>query len=260
MIKLEISTYNIEGVKEAASLGVDRVELCDNMKEGGTTPSIGLMEAAVECGHGNVYAIIRPRGGDFLYSNEEFDVIKRDIAHAKKVGLQGVVCGCLNADGSIDTKRTQELVDLAKPMKFTFHRAFDMSSNYKEALRELIRMGVNTVLTSGLENEAVEGQEVIKDLVEQSQGKIEILVGGSVNSNNIQTLYESTKAEYFHMSASKVVKSGMMFNNPRLIMGNVDAEEYLRVTVDCKKIMMATNVIKELNEWQEKNKLKNSTH
>ncbi|MCU4174254.1 copper homeostasis protein CutC [Carboxylicivirga sp. N1Y90] len=247
MIKLEISTYNIEGVKEAVMLDVDRLELCDNIKEGGTTPSFGLMEAAMLCGHKNVYAIIRPRGGDFLYSDDEFDIIKRDIINAKKAGLSGVVCGCLCPDGSVDTKRTKQLVELAKPLKFTFHRAFDMSKNHKESLKDLISIGVDTVLTSGLENEAVEGQSVIKELVDLSRGKIEILVGGGVNASNIQELHDSTKAQYYHMSATKLVKSGMTFYNPRLSMGNIEAEEYKKVTVDCKKISKAMKLVKKLN-------------
>lgn len=247
MYKLEVSTYSIEGVKEALKLGVDRLELCANIKEGGTTPSYGFIKAALNTGHPNVFIIVRPRGGDFLYSNDEFDIIKKDIIEAKKMGVHGVVCGILNADGSIDKCRTRQLVELAEPMKFTFHRAFDMSCDYKKSLADLIDLKVDTVLTSGTKETALEGKEIIKELVEIAAGKINILVGSGVNASNIEELQVATGANEFHMSAVKMVQSEMTFTNNNLNMGNIESEEYLKQTVDEEKIEAAMKVIKKLN-------------
>nr|WP_321411304.1 copper homeostasis protein CutC [uncultured Carboxylicivirga sp.] len=247
MYKLEVSTYSIEGVKEALKLGVDRLELCANIKEGGTTPSYGFIKVALNTGHPNVFIIVRPRGGDFLYSNDEFDIIKKDIIEAKKMGVHGVVCGILNADGSIDKCRTRQLVELAEPMKFTFHRAFDMSRDYKKSLADLIDLKVDTVLTSGTKETALEGKEIIKELVEMAAGKINILVGSGVNASNIEELQVATGANEYHMSAVKMVQSEMTFTNNNLNMGNIESEEYLKQTVDKEKIEAAMKVINKLN-------------
>lgn len=246
MFKLEISTYNIEGVKEALKIGVDRLELCNNVKEGGTTPSSGFVRAALATGHPNIFIIVRPRGGDFLYTDAEFQIIKDDILEAKRLGVHGIVCGLLNEDGSIDTVRTKELVELSKPMKFTFHRAFDMCNNPKKALEDLIAVGVDTVLTSGTENTAVEGASVLKDLVKLANNRITILVGSGVNASNIADLQQKTGAFEYHMSAIKSVKSGMKFFNHNLNMGNIESEEYSKLTVDKEKIEAAFKVIKLL--------------
>nr|WP_321452543.1 copper homeostasis protein CutC [uncultured Carboxylicivirga sp.] len=248
MYKLEVSTYSIEGVKEALKLRADRLELCSNVKEGGTTPSYGFVKAALKTGHPNVFIIVRPRGGDFLYTDDEFDIIKKDIIEAKKMGVHGVVSGILNADGTIDKPRTRQLIELATPMKFTFHRAFDMTCDYKKALSDLIDLGVDTVLTSGTKNTAIEGKEIIKELVELAQGKINILVGSGVNPTNMEELQKSTNAHEYHMSAMKMVKSEMEFFNTDLNMGNVDSDEYMKQTVDAEKIAKAVEVIKKLNK------------
>lgn len=246
MYKLEVSTYNIEGVNEALKLGVNRLELCDNIKEGGTTPSAGFVKAAVATGHTNIFIIVRPRGGDFLYSKEEFEVIKSDIELAKLLGVQGVVSGILNADGTIDVERTKELVDLASPMKFTFHRAFDMSKDPEQSLEDLIKIGVDIVLTSGMEDTAVQGAATLKKMIQQADNRIAILVGSGVNASNISQLQKETGAVEFHMSAVKEVKSAMQFFNHRLNMGNVKSEEYSKLTVDTEKITKAVEVIKSL--------------
>ncbi len=248
MFKLEISAYNIEEVKAALRLGVDRLELCANIKEGGTTPSYGFVEAALATGHSNVFIIIRPRGGDFLYSDDEFEVMKAEIAIARKIGVHGVVCGLLNADGSIDIVRTKQLIELAKPMNFTFHRAFDMCNNPAKGLEELISIGVNTILTSGMEETALKGKEALKKLVEQAAGRINILAGSGVSAQNIETLHHTAKVQEFHMSAVKEMDSAMQFKNDRLSMGNCKSEEYKKLTVDTDKIKNAIAVINQLKE------------
>lgn len=250
MFKLEISTYNIEGVKESLRLGVDRLELCDNIKEGGTTPSYGFVRSAVEVGHPNICVIVRPRGGDFLYDNTEFNIIKEDILALKELGVQGIVCGVLNPDGSVDVRRTKELVELAHPMEFTFHRAFDMTNDPVAALEDLISIGVHRVLTSGLENTALEGKNVIKQLVKQAQGRIAVMAGSGVNGCNLIELHSFTGVEEFHMSAVKEVKSAMQFFNHRLSLGNVESHEYLKLTADSEKIEKAMESIRLLKRRQ----------
>lgn len=250
MFKLEISTYNIEGVKEALRLGADRVELCDNIKEGGTTPSFGLIRSALDTGHPSVFIIVRPRGGDFLYSDDEYQIIRKDIIAAREMGVHGVVCGLLNKDGSIDTERTKALIELARPMRFTFHRAFDMCNNHKKALEDLISIGVDIVLTSGMENTATEGSATLKELVTQASGRINILVGSGVNANNIEQLFQATGAHQYHMSAVKEVKSEMKFFNRRLCMGNEPGDEYKKLTVDNEKIINALKVINQLKKQE----------
>jgi|LGVE01.1.fsa_nt_gb copper homeostasis protein len=247
-MKLEVSTYNIEGVIEAYRLGADRVELCDNIKEGGTTPSYGFIKKSLDVDHPEVFIIVRPRGGDFLYTEYEFDIMKNDIKMAKKLGIDGVVSGVLLANGNIDIVRTKELVELSKPMKFTFHRAFDMTKGYKKSIAELIDIGVDIVLTSGMENKAEDGLAVLKELVETSRGEIEILVGSGVNPNNMEKIYIDSGITNFHMSAVKEIESEMTFFNKRLSMGNVEAEEYTKLTVDSNKIEGAVKVINQLRK------------
>lgn len=245
-MKLEISTYNVEGVIEAYKSGADRVELCDNIKEGGTTPSYGFIKQALEVEHPEVFIIVRPRGGDFLYNEFEFDIIKRDIIMAKELGVSGIVSGVLLASGEIDIERTKELVELTRPMKFTFHRAFDMTRCYKDSLKILIDLGVDIVLTSGMENKAIDGVSVLKELVELSQGRISILAGSGVNAENIKEIYKKANITDFHMSAVKEVESEMTFFNKRLSMGNIESEEYSKLTVDCSKINSGVEQLREL--------------
>lgn len=246
MFLLEVSTYNIEGVIAARQYGVSRLELCSNIKEGGVTPSYGFIRAAVETGHPNICIIVRPRGGDFLYTSQEFEMMQYDILNARQLGVHGVVSGVLHADGSIDKARTKQLVDLARPMKFTFHRAFDMCNNPVQALNDLIEIGVDTILTSGMENTAIQGKKVLKELIAQANGRIEILAGSGVNAENMAELYFDAGVVHFHMSAVKDIQSEMEFFNYHLNMGNEETEEYVKLTVDDEKIQKALRVLKEL--------------
>ncbi|MCC7306747.1 MAG: copper homeostasis protein CutC, partial [Acidobacteria bacterium] len=163
---LEVCVDSVESAFAAEKGGADRVELCDNLVEGGTTPSAGSIEAARERLSIKLHVIVRPRGGDFLYSDIELDVMKRDILTAKDLGADGVVIGVLNADGTIDREHTRELVEIARPMSVTFHRAFDMTREPFEAMETLIDLGIDRILTSGQEPGAEKGVELIRELVE----------------------------------------------------------------------------------------------
>lgn len=209
---LEIAVFNISSALLASKAGADRIELCENPVEGGTTPSYGTLKIAREKISIPVFPIIRPRGGDFLYSEEEFAVIKKDIALCKELGFEGIVTGLLHADGSIDTKRTQQLVSLAYPMELSFHRAFDRAKDPMQALEDIIASGCTRILTSGQTPDAFNGKELIRQLVEKAGSRIIIMPGSGVRSNNIKELATYTGAVELHSSARISTASAMEFS------------------------------------------------
>ncbi len=198
---LEIIGFNIESCRLAQAAGAHRIELCDGPGEGGTTASYGFIKAARKALTIELYPIIRPRGGDFLYSDAEFDIMKTDVQLCKEIGCDGVVIGILNTDGSIDKKRCRQLVELAYPLGVTFHRAFDRCANPFEALEDIIATGCERILTSGQHPTAMEGAELIKDLIKQADERIIIMPGSGVGIGNIIELAEKTGATEFHSSA-----------------------------------------------------------
>ena len=211
--KLEICSFDLLSALLAQEAGAHRIELCAGPAEGGTTPGPGLIRAARERIHIDVYPIIRPRGGDFLYTDEEFDIMMKEVAYCKQVGCNGVVIGLLNTDGSIDKVRTGRLVDLAYPLGVTFHRAFDWAANPFEALEDIISLGCERILTSGQRPTAPEGAELINELVRQADDRIIIMPGSGIRADNILALAERTDASEFHTSARTKVSSQMDFIN-----------------------------------------------
>lgn len=210
---LEVIAFTIESVLAAGAAGAHRIELCDNPAEGGTTASYGMIKTAREKTTLQLYPIIRPRGGDFLYSKEEFEIMKRDILLCKETGCDGVVIGLLNPDGSVDTIRTTQLVEIAYPLGVTFHRAFDRVANPFEALEEIIAAGCERILTSGLKPSAPEGVQLIADLVRQANDRIAIMPGSGVRSDNIKWLAQQTGANEFHSSARISLPTTMNYIN-----------------------------------------------
>jgi len=210
---LEVIAFTIESVLIAQQSGAHRIELCDNPGEGGTTASYGMIKTAREKTDLQLFPIIRPRGGDFLYSEEEFQVMKRDVQLCKELGCDGVVIGLLNADGAVDKKRTAVLAETAYPLGVTFHRAFDRVANPFEALEDVIACGCERILTSGLKPAAPEGMELLADLVRQSNDRIIIMPGSGIRSTNIKEIAEKTGAKEFHSSARISVPSAMSFVN-----------------------------------------------
>lgn len=200
---LEACVGSYEEAKRAEEKGADRIELCDNLSEGGTTPSYGTIYLAKKNLNIPIAVIIRPRGGDFVYSNNEFEIMRKDILICKKLGVETVVFGILNRDNTIDRERTKELVDLAEGLKVTFHMAFDEIDNKIEALDQLISMDIHRVLTKGCKSCAEEGKFVLKELVEKSEGKITILVGGKVTYENYKELSDFIGCKEVH--GSKIV-------------------------------------------------------
>jgi copper homeostasis protein len=199
--------------------GADRVELCDNLLEGGTTPSAGCIKVTRERLKIGLHVIIRPRGADFLYSNTEVDVMGEDVKAAKQLGANGVVIGCLTSEGNVDIAHTRHLIDLARPMSVTFHRAFDMCREPRAALEDLIKLGVDRVLTSGQEATVVEGLELIAELERQAAGRIIVMPGGGITPRNVQRIATATGVSEVHLSARGIVESQMRFRNTRCFMG-----------------------------------------
>lgn len=218
-MKIEICVDSVEGAMAAEHGGADRVELCDNLLEGGTTPSGGCIQLARENLKIGLQVIIRPRGGDFLYSDIEMAVMLEDVRLAKALGADGVVIGCLTAEGDIDIQKTKRLMEAARPLNVTFHRAFDMCRNPREGLESLIQLGVNRVLTSGQEATVLEGLELIRELQQQAAGRIIVMPGGGLTARNIQKIVAESGVSEVHLSARKGVESGMKFRNQRCFMG-----------------------------------------
>lgn len=208
---LEIACFSVHSALQACHAGADRIELCENPSEGGTTPSFGSLKLARQKINIPVFPIIRPRGGDFLYNALEFEIMKQDIGLCKSLGFAGVVLGLLNADGSIDEERTTELVDLADPMEVTFHRAFDRCDNPIAALETIILAGCKRLLTSGQVHDVNQNPGLVNELIELAQNRIIIMPGSGVRADKITRLAQATGAVEFHSSARKPVESAMKF-------------------------------------------------
>ncbi len=202
---LEICANSIQSALNAQAGGADRIELCDNMHEGGTTPSYGMIRGCVERLSIDVFPIIRPRGGDFVYTDEEFEVMKADVIMARELGCQGVVFGILKSDGTVDLKRNKELLSLARPMSVTFHRAIDCSADMEEALEMIISMGFDRVLSSGGAVTAVEGLSRLQALVRQAAGRIRIMPGSGITPKNLSGFLQELEVTEFHSTAKHEV-------------------------------------------------------
>lgn len=222
---VEACATSIQSAINAQIAGASRIELCENLILGGTTPSIGCVKIVRQKVKLPINVLIRPRSGDFLYSTLEFEQIKEDIALIKTLGIQGIVCGVLLANGKIDVERTRELVQLAKPLTFTFHRAFDFTPNAFEALNDVIETGATHILTSGQKNRASDSVQLITQLVEAAGNKIKIIAGGGINQNTICNLI-ATGTNEFHMSGATNTQSLMNFRPEQLALCGEMPDEY----------------------------------
>lgn len=235
-IETELCAFSLEACRAAARAGVTRVELCASPYEGGMTPSAALIRRARQIPHLQLSVMIRPRGGDFLYTDDEFDLMLDEVDFARECGADCVVAGMLTPDGRVDEERTARLVDRCGSMQFTFHRAFDMTRDTAEALESLVRAGCYRVLTSGGRNTAMEGIDTIRALVAQSAGRIAIMAGSGVSPSNVRQL-AGTGVDAVHFSARSLVESGMTYRNPTVSMGGVPGiPEYASVGADETKI------------------------
>lgn len=236
-MKLEIVVYNIESALKAQEGGADRIELCDNPGEGGTTPSYGVIEAVRQHVSMDVFVMIRPRGGDFHYSSYEFHCMKRDIDQCQKLSVDGVVLGILNADGTLDKKRCKELIDRARPLKVTCHRAFDMTRDPFEALENCIELGFDRILTSGQQATASKGVDLISQLIQKAKGRIVIMPGTGVNEDTVVEIVQKSRANEIHFSATTFRESAMQYLNPNIAgMGSDEGTEYKLRVVDPQRV------------------------
>lgn len=236
-VLIEVCVDSVESAIAAQAGGAVRVELCDNLFEGGTTPSIGMVRVVRQAITMGLHIIIRPRGGDFLYSDPEMAVMRYDVEAAKAAGADGVVIGLLLPDGQVDQERTAELVRLARPMRVTFHRAFDMTRDPYEALDVLIASGVERVLTSGQEATAWEGIDLIQTLVRHAADRIIIMPGGGVTDRNVARIIGQSGVREVHTGGSVTIESLMDYRNTRVSMGRtLGAPEFTKRLVDKERI------------------------
>lgn len=247
-ILLEVCVDSVASALAAKEGGAHRLELCSSLFEGGLTPSAGLMEFV--CKHLSIATnvMIRPRGGDFLYSDEEFMIMQRDIALAKGLKADGVVFGFVTRDGNVDIARTKALADHARPLTITFHRAFDMVADPYQALESLISLGIDRVLTSGLESSAKDGIETIAALNRQAAGRIIIMPGGGINQENIATIVQATGCTEAHMSGRQSHESNMRYRNPRIVLGaTMTSPEYSQQITSASAIRASLEALQQGN-------------
>jgi len=234
---IEIVVYNIDSAMKAQQGGADRVELCDNPGEGGTTPSYGTIELVRQHLNIDVYVMIRPRGGDFLYSFEEFHAMRKDIEACKRLSVDGVVFGILKPDGTLDKERCKKLITLARPMKVTCHRAFDMTCDPFQALEDCIEVGFDRILTAGQQMQASAGADGIAELIRRANNRIAIMPGSGVNEGTVQAIVSKTSATEIHFSATAFRESAMQYKNPNITgMGSEEGSEFSLRTVSAERI------------------------
>jgi len=239
---LEIATSDFETTKSAVKGGADRIELCANLNEGGTTPCYGTIYQCRERFEVLLYPIIRPRGGDFLYTDDEYEIMLHDVKLCKQLGCDGIVIGLLNKDGAIDRKRSAALIEIAYPMGVTFHRAFDRCRDPLEAMEQLIEIGCERILTSGQQPTVNEGMELITELNKMADHRIIIMPGSGVRLGNIKLLAEKTGCKEFHSSLRSRTKTKMEFIHPAF---ENSAETYMNNFIDAFEV----NALKKsLNE------------
>ena len=237
---IEIATSDFLTTKSAVEGGADRIELCANLIEGGTTPSYSLIFQCREAFDVLLYPIIRPRGGDFLYKKDEYEIMLHDVKLCKQLGCDGIVAGMLNMDGTIDMTRMSELVDIAYPMEVTFHRAFDRCKDPFAALEELIEIGCERILTSGQKPAAPEGVELIAELNKVADDRIIIMPGSGVRKENIKTIADKTGCSEFHSSLRSKKISAMQFLHPAF---EHSEESYMNNAIDAEEVRHLRNAL-----------------
>lgn len=228
---IEVCVDSISSALAAERGGAQRLELCSDLLEGGITPSLGLLEAVRSRTSIALHPIIRPRPGDFCYSEEEFEVMRRDIELAKRGGADGVVFGILDLSGTVDVARTRELVQRARPLSVTFHRAFDVSADLYRSLEDVCQTGVDRLLTSGGEADSVQGSETISKLVKLGKDRVTIMAGGGITAANAAQIIERTAVREIHVGLGTPVKSAMLSQNARVFLSKTLDPEYDRTEV-----------------------------
>ncbi|WP_027708328.1 copper homeostasis protein CutC [Zooshikella ganghwensis] len=244
--KLEVCVDSVDGALIAASAGADRLELCGELSCGGLTPSIGLIYNIRDKINLPINVMLRPRAGDFCYSDEEFAVMKADLLAIKHAfpTLGGFVTGILTPEGKLDYDRLHSLIALAHPLSITLHRAFDMTKDPAQSLEVCLKLGVERILTAGFQHHAIDGVSVLQDLIKQAQEQLIIMPGSGLRASNLQSFLETVPAQEIHMSARKRVASNMRHQNPNIHMGtNGDSDEFGYYLPDAEEIKAAKAII-----------------
>lgn len=230
-VLVEVCVDSVQSAIAAERGGAERVELCSGLVEGGVTPSAGLIEMTRAKVSLALHVMIRPRGGDFCYDSDELETMQRDIALAKQLGANGVVFGILDVNANVDIARTQQLVNLARPLEITFHRAFDMTADLFRALEDVCSTGADRLLTSGGEQTSIEGQATITQLVARAQGRIVVMPGSGIKPENARRLVEQTGVREMHVGLRSSLPSPMVHHNLGISMGTIPGREYQRFRV-----------------------------
>lgn len=246
MFHLEVCVDTAEGAIAAERGGATRIELCGNLIIGGTTPSVSLLDIVKEHVNIPIHTIIRPRFGDFCYTDLEFEEIKRQVVSMKNHGADGVVIGILKPDGSLDKEKMKLLVDLAKPMNVVLHRAFDVCRDPFEALEVAKSLGLQAILTSGQKETALEGAELIAELIKKANGEIDIMPGGGIDTDNILAVLEKTHATSYHMAGRSDKESPMTYRKEGVSMGLPILSEYALFATDETKIREAKRILEKI--------------
>jgi copper homeostasis protein len=242
-IKIEVCAYSLASCITAEQAGANRIELCGGRLEGGTTPSAGLIKAVLASVNIPVVVMIRPRGGDFCYSDSEIKIMQTDLEICKDLGVKEVIFGILKPDGSINKTQMQTLIEAAKPMQCSIHRAFDMVANMEAALEEVISLGCVRILTSGRQTKVIDGLKNLENLVFLAKNRIEIMAGSGVNASNAQALI-NTGVDALHLSASGVFESAMQYKNPDVSMASSTAtSEYELSETVFEKVAEVMNIL-----------------
>lgn len=237
---IEIATSDFATTKSAVEGGADRIELCANLAEGGTTPSYGTIKQCREAFSVSLFPIIRPRGGDFLYTKYEFEIMLKDVKLCKQLGCDGMVIGLLNMDGTIDVIRTAQLIETAYPLGVTFHRAFDRCKDPFQALEQLIEIGCERILTSGQQPSVVDGVELVAELNKKADDRIIIMPGSGVRKENIKMLAEKTGCVEFHSSLRGKERSKMGFVHEAF---KDSGESYMNNSIECDEVRLLRNAL-----------------
>lgn len=230
-VVLEVCADSVESALAAQRGGAHRIELCSGLVEGGTTPSSGLISTVRSRVSIPICVMVRPRSGDFCYGTDDFETMEQDVLTAKQLGADGVVLGILKEDGHVDVERTRHLVELGRPLKVTFHRAFDMSRDLNESLEAVIAAGVDRVLTSGGEQRVEDGAARVRSLSQAAAGRIAIMAGGGITESNAHRVITATGIREVHASAAVSVSSVMRHRNDKISMGAIKGREYQRAVV-----------------------------
>ena len=245
---LEVCVDSVESAVAAVNGGADRLEVCSNLVIGGTTPGVSQFMQIRELCQVPLHVLVRPRFGDFLYTDHEFCMIEEDSKRFLELGADGIVTGCLLPDGNLDTGRMEKLRKVAGNRHLTLHRAFDLCADPFISLKEAIALGVDTILTSGQQDCCMKGLNLLGELIESAEGRINILVGSGVNETNIACLAETAHATQFHMSGKQVLDSGMVFRKPGVSMGIPGFGEYEIFRTDEEQIRRAKKIVEKMEE------------